>query len=77
VREHLRAMGMKLDLSDISGPFSSAADLVGLMAQDKKVVDGQLRFILARDIGDAFVTSDVTAEQVISLMHDALNRGRG
>jgi 3-dehydroquinate synthase len=47
------------------------------MAQDKKVVDGQLRFILARDIGDAFVTSDVTAEQVISLMHDALNRGRG
>src|SRR6056300_226726 len=75
VHEHLRAMGMKLDLSDISGPLSSAADLVGLMAQDKKVVDGQLRFILARDIGDAFVTSDVTAEQVISLMHDALNRG--
>ena len=75
VREHLRAMGMKLDLSDISGPLSSATDLVGLMAQDKKVIDGQLRFILARDIGDAFVTSDVTRDQVISVMQDALARG--
>ena len=75
VREHLRAMGTKVDLADISGPLSNAADLVGLMAQDKKVVDGQLRFILARDIGDAFVTSDVTSDQVISVMNDALARG--
>mgnify|MGYP002652723910 CR=1 FL=1 len=29
------------------------------MGQDKKVVDGRLRLILARGIGRAFVTDDV------------------
>jgi 3-dehydroquinate synthase len=42
------------------------------MAQDKKVIDGQLRFILARGIGQAFVTSDVPREAVLSVLEDAL-----
>jgi 3-dehydroquinate synthase len=42
------------------------------MGQDKKVVDGQLRFILARGIGDAFMTSDVPADTVLSVLRDAL-----
>jgi len=42
------------------------------MAQDKKVVDGQLRFILARGIGQAFVTADVPREAVFSVLEDAL-----
>ena len=74
VREHLRAMGMKVDLADISGPLSSATELVTLMGQDKKVVDGQLRFILARDIGQAFVTSAVPAKDVIAVMKEALDQ---
>ncbi|MCV2889299.1 3-dehydroquinate synthase [Ruegeria aquimaris] len=72
VRAHLKAMGMKTDLSDIPGDLPDAAALVDLMAQDKKVVDGQLRFILARGIGQAFVTSDVPREMVLSLLEDAL-----
>ena len=72
VRQHLRAMGMKTDLSDIPGDLPDAQGLLALMAQDKKVVDGQLRFILARDIGDAFVTADVAGDQVLSLLQDAL-----
>ena len=59
VRAHLKAMGLKTDLRDIDGPLPSADDLIALMGQDKKVVDGELRFILARDIGQSFVTSDV------------------
>jgi len=43
------------------------------MAQDKKVVDGQLRFILARGIGQAFVTSDVDRADVVSLLNDYLS----
>ena len=72
VRAHLRAMGMKVDLGDIPGDLPDAAGLLDLMAQDKKVVDGQLRFILARGIGEAFVTSDVPGEAVLTLLRDAL-----
>ena len=72
VRAHLRAMGMKTDLADIPGDLPGAESLVDLMAQDKKVIDGQLRFILARGIGQAFVTSDVPREAVLSVLQDAL-----
>ncbi len=72
VRAHLRAMGMKTDLSDIPGPLPDAEGLLGLMAQDKKVVDGRLRFVLARGIGRAFVTSDVPPEAVRGLLEEAL-----
>ncbi len=72
VRAHLRAMGMKTDLADIPGELPGAEALVNLMAQDKKVIDGQLRFILARGIGQAFVTSDVPRDAVLSVLQDAL-----
>jgi 3-dehydroquinate synthase len=69
-------MGMKVDLSDIPGDLPGAEALVTLMGQDKKVVDGKLRFILARGIGQAFVADDVPGEAVLKLLRDAL-AGRG
>lgn len=72
VRAHLRMMGMKVDLSDITGSLPSAEDLIKLMMQDKKVVDGQLRFVLARDIGDVFVTADVDSYSVLNLLSESL-----
>ncbi len=72
VRAHLRGMGMKADLSDIPGDLPGADALVALMAQDKKVQDGRLRFILARDIGAAFVCDDVPGEMLRALLVDAL-----
>jgi len=74
VRAHLKAMGMKTDLADIPGDLPTAEELVELMGQDKKVVDGQLRFILARGIGDAFVTSDVPEDKVLAVLQDALRQ---
>jgi 3-dehydroquinate synthase len=73
VRAHLRAMGMKTDVTDIEGELPSAEALVALMAQDKKAVHGQLRFILARGIGAAFVTDDVPADAVLLLLKQALH----
>ncbi|MWB77033.1 3-dehydroquinate synthase [Pseudooceanicola sp. 216_PA32_1] len=72
VRAHLKGMGMKCDLSDIPGELPGAAALLDLMGQDKKVIDGQLRFILARGIGQAFVTADVPREAVLALLDEAL-----
>ena len=73
VRAHLKAMGMKTDLSDIAGDLPSAEALVTLMGQDKKVVDGRLRFILARGIGEAYVAEDVPPATVVQLLQDALS----
>jgi 3-dehydroquinate synthase len=76
VRAHLRAMGMKTDLADIPGDLPDAEGLIALMAQDKKVLDGQMRFILAHGIGAAFVTSDVPRAVLKSTLEEAL-RARG
>ncbi|RMH45477.1 MAG: 3-dehydroquinate synthase [Alphaproteobacteria bacterium] len=72
IAAHLEAMGMKRRLADIPGPLPDAEGLLELMAQDKKVVDGRLRFVLARDIGKAFVAEDVPEEAVLAVLREAL-----
>ena len=72
LRAHLRQMKMKVDLSDIAGELPDADGLIALMAQDKKVADGKLTFILARGIGQAFITSDVPRDMLHAVLSDAL-----
>ena len=73
VRAHLRDMGIMVDIAQIPGDLPRAEALMDLMGQDKKVIDGRLRFILARSIGDAFVAEDVPGDAVLTLLRDALN----
>ncbi|WP_449042284.1 3-dehydroquinate synthase [Paracoccus sp. (in: a-proteobacteria)] len=68
VAAHLAAMGMPARLADIPGPLPDDAGLVALMGQDKKVVDGRLRLILARGIGRAFVADDVAPEAIAAVL---------
>ena len=72
VRAHLKNMGMKTDLADIEGVLPDANALLSLMEQDKKVIDGNLRFILVRGIGDAFVTGNVPVDTLLSVLRDGL-----
>lgn len=72
VRAHLTAMGMKTDLTDIPGDLPDADTLIMLMGQDKKVVAGQMHFVLARSIGEAFVTSDVPRDVLRDVLSEAL-----
>ncbi len=72
LRAHLAAMGMKKDLADIPGDLPDAQGLLALMAQDKKVVGGQMRYILARGIGEAFVAEDVDPAAVKAVLEAAL-----
>lgn len=74
-RAHLAAMGMKKDIRDIPGDLPDADGLIVLMAQDKKVVQGKLRFILARAIGGAFVADDVDMGVVKDVLTEALANG--
>lgn len=73
LRAHLRDMKMKVDLSDIEGELPDADALIALMGQDKKVVDGKIRFIMARGIGQAFVTQDVDMTIVRTVLQQALD----
>jgi 3-dehydroquinate synthase len=68
VAAHLSAMGMRRSLRNVPGDLPGAEALLDLMGQDKKVVDGRLRFVLARDVGDAFVTADVPAGAVLDVL---------
>lgn len=72
VRAHLTEMGMKTDLADIQGELPDAEGLIELMYQDKKVRQGQLTFIVARAIGQAFVSREVDLEIVRKVLSDAL-----
>ena len=72
VRAHLKVMGMRCDLADVPGDLPDAEGLLALMAQDKKVQDGRLRFILARGIGAAFVADGVDPGVVRQLLAERL-----
>jgi 3-dehydroquinate synthase len=74
VRAHLAAMGMRRDLADIPGDLPGPDALLALMAQDKKVTDGRLRFILARGVGQAFVADGVDGGTVAALLSEHLPR---
>ncbi|WOI57005.1 3-dehydroquinate synthase [Palleronia sp. LCG004] len=74
VRAHLSDMGMKRSIADIPGDLPNADALIDLMAQDKKVVSGKLRLILARGIGEAFVADEVPHDLLRGVLSDALAR---
>ena len=73
VRAHLAAMGMKKDIADIPGDLPGPDGLVELMGQDKKVRQGRLTFILARGIGQAFVTQEIDLEVVRRILTDEMS----
>lgn len=64
VAAHFEAVGLPTRMGDMPGGAPDVPSLMRLMEQDKKVRGGKLTFILARDIGEAFIAHDVPAEQV-------------
>ncbi|MFV0294198.1 MAG: 3-dehydroquinate synthase [Paracoccus sp. (in: a-proteobacteria)] len=68
VAAHLTAMGMLAHLSDIPGELPDDEALITLMGQDKKVVDGKLRFVLAHGIGQTFVTDQVGHDELLKTL---------
>lgn len=59
-------------LGDLDLPVSAPGDMAAsqfleLMARDKKVIEGRLRLVLLRAIGDAFVTDAVDTSRVAAL----------
>ena len=71
VRQHMTDVGLPTDLSKLSGRAWEPDALLAHMARDKKVENGRMTFVLTRGIGKAFVTQDVDAEAVLSLLSQA------
>jgi 3-dehydroquinate synthase len=62
---HLAAVGLPTHIVDIPpGEPPDAADLLRIMGQDKKVREGRLTLVLARGIGQAFISRDISADTV-------------
>ena len=61
---HLKSVGLPTAIADIPGARPNVEALLGHMAQDKKVKDGKLTFVLVHGIGKAFVTSDAAPDSV-------------
>jgi 3-dehydroquinate synthase len=60
VRRHYEAVGLPASLGQIAnGRRFDAAHLLRHMSHNKKVRDGKITLILARDIGAAFISRDV------------------
>ncbi len=72
VSAHFDRSGMKARLADIPGALPDAEGLLALMAQDKKVRDGRMAFVLARGIGAAFVSRDADLAVIRSVLARAL-----
>ena len=71
VRRHLAAMGLATELRGLAGRRFSPATLLAHMRRDKKVKDGKLAFILAREIGEAFLARDVPEGAVLEFLTEA------
>jgi 3-dehydroquinate synthase len=65
VRRHYKDVGLPIALGEIANArrFSPAA-LMRHMGRDKKVRDGKITLVLARDIGDAFISREVAPAQL-------------
>lgn len=72
VHRHFNAIGLRTRPQQVSGYDWNVDDLVSRMASDKKVMNGKLTFILARRIGDAFVTQDVPVDALRETVRAAL-----
>lgn len=75
MQRHLQRAGLPWRLADVTGGLPGPDELISLMGQDKKVVDGALTFILARGIGEAFITRDVPLDKLRDLLAQKENSG--
>ena len=73
VAAHLRAVGMKAELSEL-GLAADGKALVAHMLHDKKMDAGTLPFVLLRSLGEAFLARDVQLDDV-ALFLDGQLRG--
>lgn len=67
VQQHLAAAGLPTAIGALGAGWDAGA-LIEIMSQDKKNIGGQLTFVLARRVGEAFVSRDVSVADVRAVL---------
>jgi 3-dehydroquinate synthase len=65
VQAHIKAMGLPTSIQGRGWPLEA---LISTMFNDKKVMDGELTFILVKGIGEAFIESKIPTEHVRAVL---------
>ena len=74
VVEHIRKIGLPSNVNSINGSEAWYPEkLFQHMKHDKKVSNGRMRFILAKTIGEAFVTAEVTKDKIFKVIEKSLS----
>lgn len=76
IETHLKAVGLPTQLKDIPGDLPNAETLMTLIAQDKKVSQNNLTFILTRGLGQSFIAKNVPPDSVLSFLEQKLTEIR-
>lgn len=71
VQRHLAAAGLPTAIGPLGAGWEAGA-LIELMGQDKKIAGGRPAFVLARGVGDTFVSRDVDAADVRAVLERQL-----
>lgn len=72
LRNHLKKLSIKQNISEIRGTLPSAEELIKIMFQDKKVKNNQLIFILLNHIGNAFIADSIETSIIIETLEKSI-----
>ncbi len=73
VRDHLAGVGLPTDLKGLNTASWTPERLMEHMGLDKKAEAGTIVFVLARAIGEAFISADVAPAELHAFLAAALN----
>lgn len=68
MRAHLKLQKLPGDNQELTAGNAEPDALIAHMQHDKKVLGGNMRFVLVKGIGEAFVTSDVELDDVRAVL---------
>ena len=72
--EYIRNIGLPTNINSIEGSTSWHPDgIIQHMQHDKKVSNGQLRFVLIKGIGEAYLTADVGRNDIYNVIEKSLS----
>lgn len=72
VHRHFGTVGLETDLGYAQGMVWDPKNLLAHMKKDKKVKDGKMTFILTRGIGEAFISQDVSEDDLLVVLEEAI-----
>ena len=70
IAKHLDLVGLPKNIIDIPGDKIKIETLINAIMQDKKITGGELNFILAQDLGKAFIAKNIPINKVESFLKE-------